>query len=161
MWLGGIYEVVFPHFLFIFLGQVTSAPAAAFQWLQYSFEWQWNYDAIGQQYRREHSGNESKLETFFLLYHITNHFIEFKDYLFFGKLVWFPEDNLFICTTAYHNWEDSLILISHFNVRGVANLFFTVKSNHRLWYIAFSCTWWDKGDHLLGYLLPPLAMFSK
>ena len=127
----------FPTSCSFFLGQVTSAPAAAFQWLQCSLKWQWNYDAIGQWYRNEHSGDESKFETFFSLYQITNHFIEFKDYLLLGSLVWFPEDSLFICTTVYRNWEDSLILILHFIVRGEANLFFIVKSNHRLWYTAF------------------------
>lgn len=71
------------------------------------------------------------------------------------------KDNLFTCTTVYNNWGDSLILISHCNVRGEAKLFYTVKSYYRLWYTStpFPFAWWDKRVHLLGYFPPPLAMF--
>lgn len=144
---------------FFFLRQVTSAPTTTFQWLQCSFEWQWNYNGIGQWYSSTHSGDESKSKIFShsiilqWLHRIVRWFIPWWACGIPGK------DNLFTCTTVYNNWEDSLILISYFNVRSKANLFYTVKSNYRLWYIPLPFAWWDKGVHLLGYLSPPLAMF--
>lgn len=61
----------------------------------------------------------------------------------------FPEEhNLSIYTTAYNNWEDNLILISYFKVRSEANLFYTVKSKCRLWYLQVGCT--RENHYLVG-----------
>lgn len=77
---GDIYELAFLHFLISspVFGQVTSAPAAAFQWLQCSFEWQWNFGTPGPCHSSENSGNESKSQIFFfVLYQIIDHFTRF------------------------------------------------------------------------------------